>query len=197
METFVRNLEDSYKKAIGWKNGTGNGIMRSYEEEGLSQEECNNRIINKFARSWKDALTTSQSVAKDDDEGDGPSAYRTTNFSSAALHKKQKTNLDTMLHEGLQRSKSLYKERTEMEKASRENEYQLKLAQDNKRLEVEKERWEREYQLKVNQAQAQLEHQQRDLKIREAHVQTDYVKMLLSLGKTPEQAAKAVQDFFK
>ena len=50
METFVRNLEDSYKKAIGWKNGTGNGIMRSYEEEGLSQEECNNRIINKFVR---------------------------------------------------------------------------------------------------------------------------------------------------
>ena len=48
VKTFVRNLEDSYKKAIDWKNGTGNEIMRSYEEEGLSKEESSNRIMSKL-----------------------------------------------------------------------------------------------------------------------------------------------------
>ena len=50
VKTFVRNMEDSYKKAIDRKNGTGNGVMRSYEEEDLSQEECSNRIMSKFVR---------------------------------------------------------------------------------------------------------------------------------------------------
>ncbi|OBZ80713.1 hypothetical protein A0J61_11238 [Choanephora cucurbitarum] len=102
-----------------------------------------------------------------------------------------------MLYEGLRTSEVLYKETTEMERASRENDYQLQLAQDNERLVVVKERWEKKYQFKVNQTQAQLQHQQRDLKITEAHAQAEYVKMLLSVGETPEQAAKAVQEFIK
>ncbi|OBZ80149.1 hypothetical protein A0J61_11801, partial [Choanephora cucurbitarum] len=104
-------------------------------------------------------IEDSQSADKDevvqlaaDDESNAPSTSRTVSFSSAAPRKKQKTYYDTMLYQGLQRSEVLYKERTEMKRASRENECLLKLAQDNERLVAEKELWEKDYQFKVNQA---------------------------------------------
>ncbi|OBZ83428.1 hypothetical protein A0J61_08520 [Choanephora cucurbitarum] len=258
VKSFMKNLEDSYQNAIDLKNSTE--IMRSHkEEEGLSQQECSNRMMNDLGfanhclagkiletcphyeilhsvmasqpgttafylssstdnddvaeiidqatnrrkkaaqqktRSIKDDQDDMKQLA-DDDEGDAPSNYKTTNAASAARNKRQKGDLDSMLFEGLQRSEVLYMERTEMERASRKNEYQLKLAQDNKRLEVEKERWEREFELKVNQARFQQEHHRRELRIKEAHAQAEYVKMMFSLGKTPEQVVKAVQDFFK